>query len=431
MQKEINEVDMKKKVVLLIITIILLAGAVYYFIHKKEKTTEVQYEFTTIKRGNIENLVSCTGTLETVGAVEVGTELSGTVTKVYADFNDNVKKNQILAILDTTQLSITLRNARAELIKAEAQYELSKTEYENDQKLYEKNYISEIELKTSETNMKSSYVGFLSAEASVDKAELNINKYSIIRSPMDGKVINRDIEEGQTVAASLSTPTLFTIAKDLSQMEIYAYVDESDIGKIDAGMKAKFTVEAYSDEEFEGVVKQVRLQPETISNVVNYTVVVEAPNRQDLLLPGMTATIDFIVEQKEDVLVVSNAALSFNPDPFLFGKEMAKDRIPPQKLDSVADSTLTQPPQHKGGMSPEEMMNAPKLWYLDDNGNLKMTLIKTGSTDDINTELSDCGHLQEGSQVIKKSTSGKSATTTDSRSNNGGGPGGRPMMGPF
>ncbi len=369
------------------------------------------YEFTEITRGDLENLVSCTGTLEAVGAVEVGTELSGTVSKVFADYNDDVKKNQVLAILDTTQLAINLRSAKADLIRTETQYELSKKEYENDLKLHEQDFISELELETSKTAMKTNYASMLSTEANLEKAELSINKYSIIRSPITGKVIDRSIEEGQTVAASLSSPTLFYIAEDLKNMEIYANVDESDIGMIKTGMHTVFTVEAYPDDSFEGVVKQIRLQPETISNVVNYTVVVETSNDSGLLLPGMTTTIDFIIEQKNDVLLVSRSALTFTPDESTLMEMMQKRRAEREKNSS--DETISQPEMGKE-MRPQNMKDATKLWYLDDAGDLQMSIVETGSTDGSKIEIVSGKDVEAGMQVISKQTTTSKTTTTSS-----------------
>jgi HlyD family secretion protein len=411
-----------KKVIWIIIVLIVIGATIFKFIHKNTTESKAQFEYTKIKYGDIENLVSCTGTLEAVGTVEVGTELSGTVNKVYVDYNDNVKRNQILAILDTTQLAINLRSAKADLIRAKAQYELSKKEYENDQTLFGKNFISELDLKTAETAMKTNYVSLLSAQANLDKAELNINKYSIIRSPIDGKVIDRSIEEGQTVAASFSSPTLFYIAQNLSQMEIYAYVDESDIGKIFSGMKAVFTVEAYPDKEFAGTVKQIRLQPETVSNVVTYTVVVEAENRDNLLLPGMTAIIDFIIEQKKDVIIVSNSALTFTPDFSLIQQKKRKRKEERNKNRSQENNTKPLPPADSKNL--QKMRDASKLWYLDENNNLQMTIVETESTDGINTELISYGNLKVGNQVIVKQTNSSSLKKTASEQR-------RPMMRPF
>ena len=402
-----------KKIILIIIVCILIGGGIFYLVLKKNGNLIAQYEFTEITRGDLENLVSCTGTLEAVGAVEVGTELSGTVSKVFADYNDDVKKNQILAILDTTQLAINLRSSKADLIRTTAQYELSKKEYENDLKLFEQNFISELELETSQTAMKTNYAGLLSAEANLEKAELNINKYSVIRSPITGKVIDRSIEEGQTVAASFSSPTLFYIAENLQNMEIYANVDESDIGMIKTGMQTVFTVEAYPDDSFEGVVKQIRLQPETISNVVNYTVVVETSNDSGLLLPGMTATIDFIIEQKKDVLLVSSSALTFTPDESTLMEMMQKRRAEREKNSS--DETRSRP-EIKKGMSPQKMKDATKLWYLDDAGDLQMSIVETGSTDGSKIEIVSGKDIEAGMQVITKQTT--SSKTTKTKSNN-------------
>ncbi len=402
-----------KKIWLLIIIIALIGGGIFYFLKKKNGDSTEQYDFTEVKRGDLENLVFCTGTLEAVGAVEVGTELSGTVKKVFVDYNDNVKKNQILAILDTTQLAINLRSSKADIIRTEAQYKLSTKEYENDLKLFEQNFISELELETSQTAMKTNYASLLSAKANQEKAELNITKYSIIRSPITGKVIDRSIEEGQTVAASLSSPTLFYIAEDLQNMEIYAYVDESDIGLVTEEMPAVFTVEAYPDETFEGIVKQIRLQPETISNVVNYTVVVETSNDSGLLLPGMTATIDFIIEQKKNVLLVSSTALKFTPDESSIMEMMQKRRSGRKIQNSVQEQDR---PEMKNGMNREKMMNATKFWYLDNEGNLKMSIVETGSTDGSKIEIVSGKNIEEGLQVITKQTS-VSKTTTKKSSN--------------
>jgi HlyD family secretion protein len=412
--KEENCEEKMKKIWILIIVLALIGGGIYYFISKKNGNSKAEYEFTEVTRGDLENLVSCTGTLEAVGAVEVGTELSGTVSKVFVDYNDDVKKNQVLAILDTTQLAINLRSTKADLIRTEAQYELSKKEYENDAELFEQNYISELELETSKTAMKTNYASLLGAEANLEKAELNIDKYSIIRSPITGKVIDRSIEEGQTVAASFSSPTLFYIAEDLSRMEIYANVDESDIGLVQTGMQAVFTVEAYQDDSFEGLVKQIRLQPETISNVVNYTVVVETSNDSGLLLPGMTATLDFIIEQKKDVLLVSSSALKFTPDQASIMGMMQKRRAEHER--NSTDETRSRS-EMGDGKNREKVMNASKLWYLNDEGELKMSIVETGSTDGSKIEIISGDNIEEGIQVITKQTTSSKTSTENTQTN--------------
>ena len=211
-----------------------------------------QFTFDQLQRGDLLNSISCTGTLEPVGSVDVGTELSGTVSQVLADYNDDVTKGQILAILDTTMLSINLQGALATQIKAETDFKLNKLQYLTDKKLYQQKVISELELLTSEKSFKTAQAALVTAQTDVEKFRLNIDKYSIIRSPIDGKVISRSIEAGQTVAASLSAPTLFSIAENLAHMEIYASVDEGDIGQVKKGMEATFSVEAYPEESFTG-----------------------------------------------------------------------------------------------------------------------------------------------------------------------------------
>ena len=403
-----------KKILFLVIIIIIIGSGLAYFKYKQKDSSEAKFEFTEIIRGDLENLVSCTGTLEAVGAVEVGTELSGTVSKVFVDFNDNVKKNQVLAILDTTQLAINLHIVKADLIRAEAQYELSQKQYENNLKLFNKQYFSELELQTSETAMKTSLASLLTAQANVEKAEININKYSIVRSPINGKIIDRTIEEGQTVVASLSAPTLFYIAEDLKNMEIYAFVDESDIGMIKTGMLAVFTVESYPDEIFEGVVKQIRLQPETISNVVNYTVIVEADNNKGLMLPGMTATVDFIVEERNDVLLVSSAALKFKPDQELLAEcvNWTKGQMDSRQGNNVIENTKSK----DGNRKVEMPTDIARLWYFNENNELQVTKVKIGATDGFKVEIVEGEDVFEGMQVITKQNNADNSSTNSSSS---------------
>ncbi|MDP8233136.1 MAG: efflux RND transporter periplasmic adaptor subunit [Candidatus Zophobacter franzmannii] len=406
---------MKKFVVfLIIVAVIALAFAGFYLFKPKGADTETsRFEFTPVKRGNIENIVTCTGTLEPIGSVAVGTELSGTVDRVYVDFNDVVKKNQVLAVLDTTQLSINVRTSRADLTRIQAQYDLSDMKYKSDLELHKKGFISDLDLQSTETNFLSAQASLVSAQATYEKHVNNLSKYAIIRSPINGTIINRKIEEGQTVASSYSTPTLFTIAEDLSKMQIYALVDESDIGQIKEGMEVLFTVESYQDLEFKGVAKQIRLQPQTVSNVVNYTVVVETDNKKSILLPGMTATVEFIVEQQMDVLMVQTSALKYQPNRDLMMevmKEMRKTMSPEKKKELEAkrkERGAGGAPQ--GGMSGNpggsgnnrSTRDSGRLWYEDESGKLKMARIKTGATDGLYTEVSGEG-VDEGMNVIMK-----------------------------
>ncbi len=380
----------KRKIALLCGVFLLAVGG---FLLLRTSQSSPEFTFDTIEKGDLLNSISCTGTLEPVGSVDVGTELSGTVSQVLADFNDDVKKGQILAILDTTLLHINLQSAIAAQIKAETDFKLNKLQYSTDKKLYKQKVISELELLTSEKNFKTAKAELISAKTNVQKIKLDIAKYSIIRSPIDGKVIDRSIEAGQTVAASLSAPTLFSIAKNLANMEIYAKVDESDIGQIKKGMRATFSVEAFPEQSFSGIVKQIRLQPETISNVVNYTVIVDAQNDSGLLLPGMTATLDFTIEEKKGVFYVSSYNFDFSPN---FGSESGQ--------------------RAKRASSKNGDEGWSRLWCLDDEGRLTPLRVKKGMTCGTKVEIYGNEQIAKGKQIIsKQKNSGATTQISDRR----------------
>jgi HlyD family secretion protein len=404
---------MKKYLIVIGVLLLVFLGGWYFFLRDTEDA-ESSFELTEIKKGNIENIVSSTGTLIAVGTVEVGTQVSGIVDQVYVDFNDVVKKGQILAVLDTTNLAIAIRDAKAGMIRVQAQYDQAKSDFERSQKLYEKNLISELEFTAAKTQLQSTLASLKSSQVSLERAKNNL-KYAVIRSPINGKVINRNVEPGQTVAASFSTPTLFLIANDLQKMEIKTQVDESDIGLIEVGQEVRFSVQAYSEEKFFGVLKQIRLQPQTVQNVVNYNVIVDADNEDELLLPGMTATVDFIIEHREDVLLVPNAALRFQPTQMMMDE--FRENIQKQ-FDSLPDSIKNQRRQQFGNMSQSgreasermgqlngmkmggsSQRNSGRLWYIDENRKLNITRVRTGATDGKVTEISG-RNIEEGKKVI-------------------------------
>ncbi len=419
-----------KKIIIIILIIVALAVGAYFLLFINASNGDVIFQYASLEKGNIEELVSCTGTLEFLGAVEVGTELSGTVTEVLVDYNDDVKEDQILAVLDTTKIVYEVRNAQAAFANSEAQYKLAKRKYEDDKKLFEQNYISDLDLLTSETSYKQAYASYVSAEINLEKAQTNLNKYSIIRSPINGKVIDRSVEEGQTVAASLSAPVLFTIAEDLSRMEIHALVDESDIGLIDEGQKVKFTVASYTDQEFVGVVRQIRLQPKVISNVVNYTVIISTSNDQELLLPGVTATIDIVTESVEDVYYLPNTALNYTPPTKVLEDLMNKRKQHP----SQGKESSSQRPQQFGRTKPSaEMLEKMAIvWFENEDGEIMMTPVEKGFSDGINTELTQIGKLTSDSKIIiGDNDKTKSSSTTSTTGNQQRGPGGPPMRGLF
>lgn len=371
---------------------------------------ETQYQFAEVTRGNMENTISSSGVLSPVTTVEVGTQVSGTIARLYADFNDHVKKGQLLAVLDTVLLKAAVLDAQASMEKAEAQLQQARMDYDRNKQLFDKQMISDADLLPFNTNLKTQQANLKSARASLTRANRNL-KYAVIRSPISGIVTLRNVEEGQTVAASFSTPTLFKIAGDLSKMEILAEVDEGDIGSMKEGLQVRFTVQAYPDKIFTGTVKQVRLEPTTVQNVVTYTVVVRAANEENLLLPGMTATVDFITQEKNDVLMVPNAALRFQPDEKIM--TAFRERMQKARSNSTPDSSRRGASGQFGGagfggMNPnggpstgwQRPKDISRVWYLDKDGNPTMAIIRIGMNDGTKTEIVSSRDVKDGMQVI-------------------------------
>ncbi len=371
------------------------------------------YTFVALTKGNVESTISSTGTLNPVTEVTVGTQVSGTIEKVIVDFNDRVKKGQIIAVLDSALLQMAVNDVKADLLKAEAQFDEAQFSYKRDEQLFAKGLMSESDFQTVKTTLKTAEAGLMTARTALQRAIQNLN-YAIIRSPINGTVTARSVEAGQTVAASFSTPTLFTIAQDLSKMEIKASVDESDIGQIKVGQAARFTVQAYPAETFEGKVKQIRLEPTTSSNVVNYTVVVSADNKDNLLLPGMTATVEFVIDHKTDVLVVANSALRFQPSDkdLAEAQKRMQTALPLPPPDSVGHTMRQSNPA--GNVS----IDWKRLWYLDKDGKLVAAPVQVGISDGANTEILG-NHFLAGMKVINGSETEAKTEPASQSSNNG------------
>jgi HlyD family secretion protein len=396
---------MKKRVIIgvvILCSLVLLIYAIYNFSGANQND---KFQLAEISRGNLVTTISSSGTLSPVTTVDVGTQVSGTIARIFVDFNDVVKKGQLLAVLDTVMLKASVLDAQAGVERAEAALEEAQLDFNRNLKLFEDNLISEAEFLPLRINLKTQQANLKSAQATYQRAERNL-KYAVITSPIFGTVIQRNVEEGQTVAASFSTPTLFKIAEDLSQMEILADVDESDIGMIKEGQTVRFDVQAYSDRKFEGTVQQKRLQPTVVSNVVTYTVVVNAVNKDYLLLPGMTATVDFIIEERKDVLLVPNTALRFQAS-----EDMVKKlRTETQKQFAVLPDSLRMKRRGAGagpgaqdqpGMERSSLAGNFKLiWYMDENGKPAADRVILGQTDGSNTEIVRSRHLQPGTKVI-------------------------------
>jgi len=298
----------KKKIIFIGIGIIVVILLILPFI---KSSAEVKPEFVTSEAqiSTILNEVTATGTINPQQKIDVGTQVSGIITKLYVDFNDVVKKGQIIARIDTTNLRIAIVDAQANLIRARAQFTQQKTEFERYKELLEKKAIAQSDYDLIKANYLVAESNIKSAEANLKRAETNF-AYATITAPIDGIIINRNVEEGQTVAANFQAPILFTIANDLKKMELQARVDEADIGQVKTGQQVKFTVDAYPNEEFKGVVRQIRLQPTTNQNVVTYTVIIDSANPDLKLLPGMNANISIIILEKKDVLTVPLSAFS-------------------------------------------------------------------------------------------------------------------------
>jgi HlyD family secretion protein len=392
---------MSKKIVWIGIAVLAVGAAAYPFV-RKEKVEPTEYQFTTVTRGLVQSAVSSTGTIQAVGTINVGTQVSGTVSAIFCDFNDHVRKGQRLAVLDTMVLAASVRDAEANLERAEAQMKQAVAEFDRMKPLQEKGFLSPLEFLPMETNLTIARSSVVSARSTLERARTNLG-YSTIVAPIDGTIIERRVDAGQTVAASFNTPTLFIIAEDLSKMQIFATVDESDIGQIRLGQKVNFTVQAFPDEEFHGSVQQIRLQPTTIQNVVSYTVVIDAVNEKGILMPGMTATIDFVTDEVDDVLRVLNGALRYEPNADMLTKlgiERMSGRYKRGSKSNGPDSSSGRDLPGDGHHNPDEGMGRGRLWTQDETGKLSFIMVETGLSDGKITEIHGGDDLSEGMLVI-------------------------------
>ncbi len=386
---------MKKKIAVTLLALTIGAVSLWALTRTGQPATGA-YRFVTVERGDIRSVVTATGTLSAVTTVEVGTQVSGILAKIFVDFNDPVQKGQVLALIDPTLLQIAVRNAEANLEKNQAQLNQATRDYERAMSLRQQQILSETDYSQAQTNLDMARAGVKSAAVALDQAKQNLT-YATIYAPISGTVVERDVDVGQTVAASLSAPKLFTIAGDLARMQILASVDESDIGNIREGQTAEIKVQAYPAEAFTGKVRQVRLQSTTQENVVNYTVVVDVRNDDHRLLPGMTATVSFVVAQAADVLKVPNAALRVVPTAEMLAELRAgRTAQSGDQSKSRADGQSRTP---RAGMG--------RLYSLN-NGRLAAIRVKTGLTDGKTTEVQGEG-LKEGAQVIGGVTQGTAA----------------------
>ena len=356
---------------------------------------EAKYKFHTLEMGDITQSVAANGTLNPLVLVTVGTQVSGKVIKLYVDFNDRVKEGQILAELDPALLDAQAAQSDANVKNAEATLELSLANEKRSRELFSKEYISKQELDTTVQALKSARAALDLARAQSQKDRTN-QGYAIIRSPVSGVVVDRQIDVGQTVAASLSAPVLFKIAQDLREMQIDSNFAEADIGRIKVGQNVNFAVDAFPNISFNGVVKQVRLNATTVSNVVTYDVVVTLQNPDEILAPGMTAYVNVIIAEKKNSLVVPNAALRFKP------------------TDSTSKEVSDAQKQQAGMKARKEKKESNMgVVYVFENGVPKAIKVTTGITDNRLTEIvSDT--LKEGDKIILEETKAKTKATSGS-----------------
>lgn len=298
----------RRKLIWALAAVAVIVIAVIILMHDDEELVVRTY---TVENYTVINTVTATGTIQPVEQVTVGTQVSGEIDKIFVDYNSEVKKGQILAELDKSNLLENVRQAEASLKSAESELEYSSGNFERTKLLYEANATTKVNYEEASNDLVKAETQLQNAKSNLDQAKVNLG-YAEIYSPIDGVVLSREVEEGQTVAASYSTPTLFTIANDLTQMKVEADVDEADIGRVKEGQKVEFTVDAYINDVFHGEVQQIRLEPTTTNNVVTYTVIIEAPNPDYKLLPGMTASVTIVTEEHSG-LTVPVEALNFTP----------------------------------------------------------------------------------------------------------------------
>lgn len=349
-----------KKRNLLIAAGVVAAGVCIWLIARPSKGPKVLLETAPISHITIRNSVTATGTVEPVTQVEVGTQVSGIIDKLYADYNDQVKAGQLIAEMDKVTLQAELESAQAQLASSKTEYEYQTKNYARTKTLHEKQLVSDAEYDQAFYLYETARNAYEQSQAAMVKVKRNLG-YATITSPIDGVVISRAVEEGQTVAAGFETPTLFTIANDLTQMQVVADVDEADIGQVADGQRVQFSVDAYPDDTFEGTVLQVRLEATTESNVVTYEVVIDAPNPDLKLKPGLTANVTIFTLEKDDATAVPTKALRFVPNAELLGElgltiDQTEQQAAPGSRDLwVKEGTMLRPRRVYAGAASGDM----------------------------------------------------------------------------
>ena len=377
---------MKNKKVWITVCAVAVVALAIWLLSGGKKESKVTFETAKVERQDIHTTITATGTIEPVTSVTVGTQVSGIVSKLYVDYNSVVKKGQVIAELDKTNLISELNTSKANLASAQSSLSYEQANYNRYKTLYEKGLVSADEYESARLSYDKARQQVATSRESVQKAQTNLG-YATITSPIDGVVLSKSVEEGQTVAASFNTPELFTIAQDLTDMRVIADIDEADIGGVKEGQRVTFTVDAFPDDKFEGSVTQVRQQATTSSNVVTYEVVISAPNNDLKLKPGLTANVTIYTMEKNGILAVPAKALRFTPNEALLQKD--------QKIDDVEAPT--------------------KVWTLEGN-TFKAHKVEIGTSNGMLTEI--LSGISEGTEVLVDFTlSGGDAPQQEQASN--------------
>lgn len=359
---------MNKKKTLVIVAVAAIAALAVWLLSGGKKEEKITFDTAAVAPANIMNSITATGTIEPVTSVTVGTQVSGIVSKLFVDYNSVVKKGQVIAELDKTNLMSQLNTAKTQLATAQSQLNYQTANYKRYKTLFEKGLVAADDFDNAKLSYTQAKEQVASAKEEVQRAQTNLG-YATITSPIDGVVLSKSVEEGQTVAASFSTPELFTIAQDLTNMQVVADVDEADIGDVKDGERVTFTVDAYPDDTFEGEVKQVRQEATTTNNVVTYEVVISAPNADLKLKPGLTANVTIYTAERKGVLSVPSKALRFTPQKETVGK---------MKIVDVANAKN-------------------KVWTIEGNS-IVAHKVNIGMTDGTNTQI--VGGIAEGTKVV-------------------------------
>jgi HlyD family secretion protein len=423
---------MKKSTKILLITVsaVVVCTAAWLLFFKKEAKSTVQVKTEAVQYGDILTTVTATGTIEPVKTVDVGTQVSGIINKIYVDYSSRVHKGQILAELDRSTLQASLVSSQATYESAKNELTYQTSNYQRSKQLYESQSVSKTDFETAEYQYKNAQYSFNNAKSGLEKAQTNLG-YATITSPIDGIILSRAVDEGQTVAASFSTPTMFSIAQDLKKMRVIADIDEADIGNVKIGQNVKFTVDAFPDDEFSGKVTMIRLEAQVSSNVVTYEVVIDAPNPDEKLLPGLTASVSIYTQEKHDVLVIPSKAQRVQLTAEMLA-QINGETVESSKADQSAGTESAQQPAAAGSSNnsekttdtsgktaaafaptepkistfgpntPEGEPNQRTIWVKKTNGKIEQRIIVIGVTDGVSTEV--LSGLEKGEEVVTELT---------------------------